>query len=404
MGRRTNAGQHQDARAFDRARTQRRLTAHADIKAFRTPAAADAVHPARFDHQPLDSGGGQHAQVGAIRRRGQKRRRRRGPPPLTRVELDAADAVGAGAIVIGIERNARQHRRRNQRVHHRMSRIVGGHPQRAARTMKRICAPAKILGFLEIGQHIGPIPSPAPCKRPGVIIHRVTAHIDHAVHRRMTHRSPFHAASRSAAPGNVSAARWNSPSHIPTARSRWCARASTPCRAYRPPRPRSAGLRRFHPRSAARPARNRQNRRRRSHSQRSFRQDRARGRGARWVIWSPSRRETPGKHQPAANRGLRASWLGGGGVCEGPGVSRGWSGSSQSLLSGVAGVFVPLDRDARRGPLWATPVVAGRLSGRRCRPIWFPDNCPARPRHVHARCPTALRRQRACSDRGYCGC
>ena len=94
------------------------------------------------------------------------------------------DAFLAGAVVIGVVRNADLARRLDQRLEDRLARLRVGDPQRTLAAAIPVVAVAVIaLHALEEGQDLLVAPAAVAHLRPGVEVLRLAAHEGHAVDR-----------------------------------------------------------------------------------------------------------------------------------------------------------------------------------------------------------------------------
>ena len=108
---------------------------------------------------------------------------RRAPaPPVGGRRLVVADTLLAGAVKIGVGRDAGLDRGGDHRVAERRAHRVR-HVQRPADAVEIVGAALLVLGLLEERQHRIPVPALTSALTPVVVIGRRAAHIDHAVDR-----------------------------------------------------------------------------------------------------------------------------------------------------------------------------------------------------------------------------
>src|SRR5690606_23361889 len=115
-----------------------------------------------------------------------------GAPPAApaRRELDPADALLAGAVVIGAGREARTDRGLFELGKEEIRGVDRYVTDRAGCTVIETCAAPAPLEFLEVGQHIAIAPSLEPPLAPAVVVAPVAAHVDQSVDRRAAAQCP----------------------------------------------------------------------------------------------------------------------------------------------------------------------------------------------------------------------
>ena len=97
--------------------------------------------------------------------------------------LVPAHAVLAGAVEVGIRRQAGLHAGVDEALRQRVRGAQVLHAQRAVGTMQRIGAAQVALGLAEPGQHLVERPAGVAVSGPGVVVLPLTADVDHRVDR-----------------------------------------------------------------------------------------------------------------------------------------------------------------------------------------------------------------------------
>ena len=194
---RPDAREQEEHRRLVRARRQDHLAPGADLL---DPVAARDLHADRaraVEQEAQRHRVGDHVEIRAVLRRVQEGGRRRMAEPVALRALEAADAVLACAVEVGVVVEARELARLEHRVDHGRHRAAVGHAQRPADAVERILAAVVVLGALEVGQDLVVAPALGAAGRPAVVVGAVAAQVDHGVHRA---RPAEHLAARQVEP------------------------------------------------------------------------------------------------------------------------------------------------------------------------------------------------------------
>ena len=154
---------------------------------------ADTAFP--FEFNAGDMRMGDHPQIGPPPRRIEIGFLRREPHAVLLRDLIGAEAVLAGAVIVGIVRVATTLGSLDQQVERRIAVAKPADIQRPATAMIFIILAGEfaMFGAPEIGKHVGIAPAAVATLRPAVIVGLLAADIEHRVDRR---RAAKHLASR----------------------------------------------------------------------------------------------------------------------------------------------------------------------------------------------------------------
>ena len=158
---------------------------------------AVALEEDPLGHRPRD-----HVEVGTIRDGVQERVGGRAPQSVALGQLEASDALLAGAVEVGVALMAGLGRRLDHHVNQRLHRARLGYRQRAAGAVEGILSALVVLGAAEEGQHVLVAPALRAVRRPLVVVSAVAADVDHRVDRAATAQ---HAPAREVEPPTVKA-------------------------------------------------------------------------------------------------------------------------------------------------------------------------------------------------------
>ena len=180
---RTNSRDHQQHRRLVRAGRQDHLALGADRLHQAVAGDLNADCPGALEHDPQRHRARNHLEIRPRSSRMQERVRGAAAHPAALGQLEAADALLAGAVEIRVVLVAGLLCGLEQRVNDRMHRAALGYRHRAADPVVGVLAALVVLRALEVRQHIVVAPAGAAGSGPGVVVGAVAADVDHRVDR-----------------------------------------------------------------------------------------------------------------------------------------------------------------------------------------------------------------------------
>ena len=143
-----------------------------------------AGHTLAVQDQPIGMRMGDHPQVGALHRRAQETARRVPTHAALLVHLEKARTFVVAIVEIGPRLDPELPRAVLHGLQNVPPQALLADLPLAPRAVHLAAARMVILGFQEIGQHVIPAPPGIAQLPPMVIVRRLPAHVNHAVHRR----------------------------------------------------------------------------------------------------------------------------------------------------------------------------------------------------------------------------
>ena len=178
---RPDAGALEQRRGTDGASAQNHLAPGADIQAALLPAHPDAAGAGALQYQGLRFGMGQHGQVRAFTRRLEVGLGRVPAHPASLIDLKVTAAFVVAGVEILHRRDPVLFRSATKVVEQGPVQALGLDPPFTAIAVVGVGTAVVILRLDEQRQYLLPAPAGIACSRPGIVVGRLPAHVDHAV-------------------------------------------------------------------------------------------------------------------------------------------------------------------------------------------------------------------------------
>jgi len=180
---RADARVHEQHRRLVGARRQDHLALDAQLARDAVLDDLDADGAVALEEDARDEAVRDDVEVRAAERRLQERRVGGLAAAVALGDLEAAHALLAGAVEVGVVLVAGVDRRLDHRVDELVVRAALAHLQRAADAVELALAALVVLGALEVGQHLVEGPAGGALLGPLVVVDAVAAQVDHRVDR-----------------------------------------------------------------------------------------------------------------------------------------------------------------------------------------------------------------------------
>ena len=178
-----DAGQLQDVRRLHRAGGQDHLAPTTGFVRLAVLRVGHADRALALEDHPRCQRFRLHAQIAPRPRGIEEGARRRPAPPILLRHLVVAEAFLPAVVVVGVLRKTLGRRGVDHRVEDLVPFDHVGNVQWSAASARVVAAAFEMFRFLEIRQHRVIRPAAIAELRPGVVVERVAAHVQHAVDR-----------------------------------------------------------------------------------------------------------------------------------------------------------------------------------------------------------------------------